>query len=71
MMRTICLCEFFFFFFFFFFFKRARVLASTQIYLLETKAELVLSSPLDVTKDPVYALFDLTHTLDTKNHRSD
>ena len=25
------------------------------IYILETKAELVLSSPLDVTKDPVYA----------------
>ena len=26
-----------------------------RFYKLETKAELVLSSPLDVTKDPVHA----------------
>ena len=57
-----CVWFFFFFFFFFsFFFARG----------LETKAELVLSSPLDVTKDPVHAWFDFTHALDTKNHRSD
>ena len=50
-MRTICLCEFFFFFFFFF----QEGSGACQHPKLETKAELVLSSPLDVTKDPGHA----------------
>ena len=51
--------------------EKASVSMTLSVCILETKAELVLSSPLDVIKDPVYAQFDLTHALDTENHRSD